>query len=129
MISRSNYYNFKEYHTSLDNLSKFNFKIFFESVEKILDILETIEINSKPKSTVLYGTHQFSRRGSNLYEKIFYKNKKSERTKILLQILNLSEGKIDFLDIANEKNFSLLDNKALIENMIKEKLIKIKKIF
>ena len=32
-----------------------------------------IEINSKPKSTVLYGTHQFSRRGSNLYENIFYK--------------------------------------------------------
>ena len=128
VISRSNYYNFKEYHTSLDNLSKFNFKIFFESVKKILDILETIEINSKPKSTVLYGTHHFSRRGSKLYETTFYKRKKSQRTKILLQILNLSEGKSDFLDIANEKNFSLLDNKDLIKNIIKEKLIKAKKI-
>ncbi len=129
VISRSDYNNFREYHTSLDNLTKFNFKVFYESVEKILDIIETIELNSKPKSTVLYGTHQFSRRGSKLYDKIFFKRKKSEITKILLQILNLSEGKLDFLDIANEKNFSLLENKYLIQNIIKEKLVKIKKIF
>ena len=50
-----------------------------------------------------------------------------QRTKNLLEILNLSEGKLDLLDIANEKNFSLLDNKDLLKEMIKEKLVKAKK--
>ncbi len=127
VISRNDYNNFKEYHTSLDDLSKFNFEVFYDSIEKIIQIINTIEINAKPKSTVLYGTHQFSRRGSNLYDKIFYKRKKDETTKILLEILNLSEGKLDLLDIANKKNFSLFNNKILIENIVKEKLIKLKK--
>jgi aminopeptidase-like protein len=127
VISRNDYNYFKEYHTSLDNLSKFNFKVFYDSIEKIIQIITTIEINAKPKSTVLYGTHQFSRRGSNLYDKIFYKRKKEETTKILLEILNLSEGKLDLLDIANKKNFSLYKNSELIENIVKEKLIKLKK--
>ena len=128
VISRNDFNNFKEYHTSLDNLAKFDLDIFFDSINKILQIMKTIEINFKPKSTVLYGTHQFSRRGSKLYDKIFYKRKKTETTKILLEILNLSEGKLDILDIANKKNFSLIKNKELIQDIIKENLIKCKKV-
>ena len=70
VISRDDYNNFKEYHTSLDDLSNFNYETFYNSIEKILDILETIELNIVPKSTVLYGTHHFSRRNSNLYNNI-----------------------------------------------------------
>ena len=127
VISRNDYNNFKEYHTSLDNLSKFNYNIFYDSIDKILKIIDTIEINSIPKTTVMYGTHQFSRRKSKLYDKIFYKRKKDETTKAMLDILNLSENNLDLLDIANSKKFSLIKNKDLIKNMISEKLIKIKK--
>ncbi len=126
VISRSDYSNFKEYHTSLDNLQKFNLDIFYESVNFIIKVIETIELNAIPKSTVQYGTHQFSRRKSSLYDTIFYKRKKDKITKILLEILNLSEGKLDLLDIANKKKFSVFSNKFLIEKMISEKLIKIK---
>ena len=110
-------------------MSKFNFKIFYESVEKILDIIDTLEINSKPISTVIYGTHHLSRRGSKLYDNIFYRREKPKKSKVLLEVLNLSDGKQDLIDIANKKNFSLIDNKHLIESMIREKLIKVNKVF
>ena len=123
VISRNDYNNFKEYHTSLDDLSKFNYETFYDSIEKILNILETIELNFVPKSTVLYGTHHFSRRNSNLYGKMLVKRKKRENIISMLEILNLSEGKLDLLDIANNKNFSLLDMREIISTMLKEKII------
>lgn len=123
VISRNDYNNFKEYHTSLDDLNKFNYETFYDSIEKILNILETIELNFVPKSTVLYGTHHFSRRNSNLYGKMLVKRKKRENIISMLEILNLSEGKLDLLDIANNKNFSLLDMREIISTMLKEKII------
>ena len=41
----------------------------------------------------------------------------------MLEILNLSEGKLDLLDMANDKNFSLLEMKEIIATMLKEKII------
>ena len=127
VISRDDFNNFKEYHTSLDDISKFNYKTFYESIEKILDILETIELNFIPRSTVLYGTPHFSRRNSKLYHKIFYERKKKSKTKSMLEILNVAEGKLDLLDIANDKNFSLLEMKEIIATMLEEKIILLKK--
>jgi aminopeptidase-like protein len=124
VISRNDYNNFKEYHTSLDSIDKFDFSIFYESVNFILDIVETLEINKIPKSTVIYGTHHLARRKTKLYDHIFFKRKKTNVEKILFEILNLSDGTLDFLDMANKKNFLLLDYKKLIDNIKKEKLIR-----
>ena len=41
----------------------------------------------------------------------------------MLEILNLAEEKLDLLDIANDKNFSLLEMKEIINTMLKEKII------
>ena len=123
VISRNDYNDFKEYHTSLDNLSKFDFKIFYESIIKILEILDTLEINFVPISTVSYGTHHFSRRKSKLYHQIFYERKKDKLLLSMLEIINLSEGKLDLLEIANKKNFLLIEMKEIIQTMIKEKII------
>ena len=124
VLSRNDYNDFKEYHTSLDNLSKFNLKTFYESIEIIIKLIETLEINFVPQSTIIYGTHQFSRRKSSLYDQVFYKRQKEDITKVLLEILNMAEGNMDLLTIANKKGFSLSSNKGLIEKMLKEKLIK-----
>jgi hypothetical protein len=89
-----------------------------------LDIVETLEINKIPKSTVIYGTHHLARRKTKLYNHIFFKRKKTNAENNLFEILNLSDGTLDFLDMANKKNFLLLDYKKLIDNMKKEKLIR-----
>jgi aminopeptidase-like protein len=56
------------------------------------------------------------------------KRKKRENIISMLEILNLSEGKLDLLDIAYNKNFSLLDMREIISTMLKEKII-VKKTF
>ena len=40
----------------------------------------------------------------------------------MLEIINLSEGKLDLLEIANKKNFLLIEMKEIIQTMIKEKI-------
>ena len=44
--------------------------------------------------------------------------------RVMLEILNLSDGKTDLIDIANKKNFKLTDYKNLIYKLLKNKLIK-----
>ena len=45
----------------------------------------------------------------------------------MLEILNLSDGKLDLLDICNIKGFKLINYIDLYEKLIKSKHIKIKK--
>ena len=47
-----------------------------------------------------------------------------DKTKIMLEILNLADGKIDMIDIANKKNFKLIDHLNLINDLIKSGYIK-----
>ena len=42
-----------------------------------------------------------------------------ERTKSMLQILNLADGKRNLLDIANDKGFKLIDHIDLIKDLLK----------
>ena len=49
---------------------------------------------------------------------------KSEETRVLLEILNIADGSKDLINIANEKNFSLIKHIDLIKKLIKTKYIK-----
>ncbi len=117
---------FKEYHTSLDNEKLINFKTIIESINIYLQVLLTLENNFKPLAKVLYGTPQLSKSPIKLYgEKMNFRiSKKKETTRVLLEILNQSEGHLDLLDIAYKKNFKVLDHLELIEKLIKAKYIK-----
>ena len=119
---------FKEYHTSLDDEKFINFQTIIESIKIYLEVLSTIENNFKPLAKVLYGTPQLSKSPIKLYGEVmnFRISKKNEITRVLLEILNLSEGKTDLLDIANEKNFKILDHLDTIKKLIKAKYIKAK---
>ena len=55
------------------------------------------------------------------------RRKKKKNIISMLEILNLSEGKLDLLDMANDKNFSLLEMKEIIKTMLEEKIILSKK--
>ena len=50
--------------------------------------------------------------------------KKQEKTRVTLEILNLAEGTLDLLDIANKKKFKLVDHLDRINNLLKSKYIK-----
>ena len=55
--------NYPEYHTSLDNLKLFNFKTFQQSFEMYQSIIQSLELNFKPKAKIQYGTPMLSKYG------------------------------------------------------------------
>jgi len=129
LIMRNMFGKFPEYHTSLDNHKLISFKRILETINVYLQVLKTIEVNFKPIAKVQYGTPQLSKSPIKLYGDLmnFKIKKKSERIRALLEILNLSEGKLDLLEIANLKKFRIIDHLDLIDDLLKSKYIKYKK--
>ena len=117
---------FKEYHTSLDDKSLISTSTMIESIKTYLEVFKTIENNFFPIGKIQYGTPQLSRSKYDLYGEImnFRVKQKDNNTKILLEILNLADGKIDLLDIANMKKFKLIDYENLVLKLLKSKYIK-----
>ena len=110
---------FQEYHTSLDGPDKISFKTLIETIKIYYDVLLTIENNFVPLGKVQYGTPQLSRSSTDLYSNIMNFNikAKSDQDRILLEILNLADGSEDLLKIAEKKNFSLIKNLDLINEL------------
>ena len=47
-----------------------------------------------------------------------------EKTKSMLQILNLADGRNSLIDIANDKNFKLINHSDLISDLLESGYIK-----
>jgi aminopeptidase-like protein len=126
LVMRKMFDGFKEYHTSLDNEKILSYETIIESINIYLDAIKTLENNFIPVAKVQYGTPQLSRSSIPLYRtKMNWKEKKMEdKTKVMLEILNLADGKIDMIDIANQKKFKLIDHLGLINDLIKSGYIK-----
>ena len=126
LIMRKMFDGFKEYHTSLDNEKILSYETIIESINIYLDTIKTLENNFIPIAKVQYGTPQLSKSTIPLYRKqMNWKEKKMEdKTKIMLEILNMADGKIDMIGIANQKNFKLIDHLGLINDLIKSGYIK-----
>ncbi len=116
---------YKEYHTSLDDLNFFKMKQFEETYTVYKEVIDTIEMNYKPKAKILFGTPQLSKYNDELYpsKMNFGAEPREGYVRVLLEILNLADGKTDLIDIANKKNFKLTDYKNLINKLRKNKLI------
>ena len=93
LLMRAMYSNFKEYHTSLDNKSLFNFKTFKETFLIYKEIIDTLEFNFIPIARVQFGTPQLSKLKDTIYPSTmnFNINAKTENSRVLLEILNLAE--------------------------------------
>ena len=126
-VMRKMYTEFKEYHNSLDNPNFINFDTIIESLKIYLQIILTLENNFYPLGRVQYGTPQFSKiKNFTLYPKMmnFQAKPREKRNFLVLQIINLSDGKKSLLDICNEKKFKLIDFLDVYKELIKVKLIK-----
>ena len=54
----------------------------------------------------------------------FRVRQKRERTRVLLEILNLADGSLDLISMANQKGFKLIDHLDVYEKLLKSKYIK-----
>lgn len=126
LVMRKMFGTFKEYHNSLDNEKFISFETIKQSIETYYDILMTIDNNFIPKAKILYGTPQLSKSKIDLYPKImtFGTKPKSNRIKIMLEILNRADGSMDLIEIFEKNNLRLIDHIDLIKDLLKSGYIK-----
>ncbi len=97
LIMKSKFGEYKEYHTSLDNLDFVTPKGLQESFDLYRKVIEVLEHNKVYKTTVLCEP-QMGRRG--LYHKISHRGRKGF-VKLLMDFLAYADGTNDLIDIAN----------------------------
>lgn len=121
LIMRAMYGRFREYHTSADNKTLISFSKIQQSADAYFQTLMSLELNFKAQGTILNGSPMLSKSPIPLYRDTmnFRVNAKEEKTRVLLEILNLAEGNLDLLEIAEMKNFQLLEYSDLIEDLVK----------
>ena len=50
--------------------------------------------------------------------------KMEKKTKVMLEILNFADGKLNMIEMANKRKFKLIEHLDVIENLIKAGYIK-----
>ena len=118
---RTMYGKYKEYHTSLDSKEIISFEAMKESLETYYNVIKTIDENKVYKSSVEYGTPQLSKSPIPLYPNTMSSNKynpHSSELRMLLEMINLSDGDHDLLTIAEKRNFKMLDMVGIRDRLV-----------
>ena len=97
-LTRSRFGEFKEYHTSMDDLTFVTEDGLRESLEAYLRVVQTLELNCRPLRTNPYCEPQLGKRG--LYSTLVTSSIEDFHVK-LLNILSFADGEHDLIDIAN----------------------------
>lgn len=116
-LTRSPNGSFPEYHTSADNLDFVKPEFLFDSLCKIVSIINVLESNKEYLNQIPKGEPQLGKRG--LYHKMGGFQDVQGAELALLWVLNLSDGQHSLLDIAERANLSfdvvLASAKALLQ--------------
>tara|TARA_B100000674_G_C37968098_1_gene975610 strand:+ start:1215 stop:2522 length:1308 start_codon:yes stop_codon:yes gene_type:complete len=120
-IMRTKYGEYKEYHTSKDNLEYVSAEGLQGGLEYVLRIIDRLETNGIPASNVK-GEPQLGRRG--LYPEVSTKN--SYNANVICDLLSYSDGANDMIDIKERTGheyaslveaFQLLEKNMLIRDL------------
>ncbi len=117
-ITKDKYYEYKQYHTSADNLEFIDAKYIIETLNIYKELILLLDVNNKIKSNINYGELMLSKR--NLYPKISghvntdnnNKNYEDEKMKAISWILFYRDGDKDLIDIIIESG---IDYKIIID--------------
>ena len=123
-VFKDKYYEYKQYHTSDDNLSFVSSENILKSIniyKKIIEKIESLKFyeNLKPNCEIMLSKY-------NLYPKMggFFKpNKNITNMEYLKWFLFLSDGKVSTLQIQKKLNISKLKLDKIIALLLKKKLI------
>jgi aminopeptidase-like protein len=122
-VMRTKYLEFKEYHTSLDNLNYIGAKGLNGAYEVYVKIINALENNYKYVSLHLCEP-QLGKRG--LYPTMNTKDTKSIVNN-MMNFLVYCDGTNDLIDISNKINLPIWELYKIIEDLLKNNLISIKK--
>ena len=125
-ITKDKYYEYEEYHSSLDNLDFVNGEQLYESFLIYCRLIDKIErqviyINKFPMGEVMLSKH-------NLYNKIggalIPSKRASNNLDIILWILFLCDGKTTFEEIKNKLKIEQKELDSVCQMLLSKKLLK-----
>lgn len=124
-LMRTPYGQYREYHTSEDNLSFIKPKYLLNSLDKHLEILYILENNRYYLNCNPHGEPMLGKRG--LYRSHGNNLRLQGLNKAFMWVLNYSDGNHSLLDIATKSNIDFQIIKEASDALYKAKLIKILK--
>ncbi len=124
-LMRTPYYEYSQYHTSLDNKSFISFEALEKTTLAYKTVIEIIEMNDYYLNTLMYCEPQLGKRG--LYPTSLTHDTSRVFIDRLLQLVNFSDGEHDLLDIANSFDANIFEYKDALEACLKEGLL-VKKV-
>lgn len=116
-ICRTRYADFKQYHTSADDLNYISAKGLLNSLKSLQELILNLECNDTYKSTV-FCEPNLGKRG--LYPTLNLDNKKP----IISDLLAFLDGERELFEVANILDMQTYELKDLIDSLLKHKLIK-----
>ena len=123
-IMRSKYGDYPEYHTSLDDLKFVTCRGLEGGYRALKSAIETIEINGRPKATVM-GEPQLGRRG--LYPTVSQKGSADE-LRTMMDLLTFADGRRDLIEIADLIGVRVQNLWEIVEFLVEHQLIRFQKI-
>jgi aminopeptidase-like protein len=118
---RTKYGEYKEYHTSLDDLNYISEEGLLGAYEIYIKIISIFENNRVYKNLILCEP-QMGRRG--LYPTISTKETMGI-TRNMMNVLTYADGKNDLIDIANILNINIENLYNIVKELYKEDLLQI----
>ena len=124
-IMRTKYGNYKEYHTSLDNMTVISKEGFQGSINIYLNVLKVLENNYKFLAKTICEP-QLGKR--NLYPNVskWPDDKSWLELRKLINCLSYADGEKDLIDLSNSIELDTQELLNLLEKLIEEDLIMIK---
>ncbi len=120
-FSRSKFHEFPEYHTSLDNFNFVSVKALEQSFNIMKESIELIQSTIYPKTKVICEPFLTKR---NLYPEVNIKGRKfKNKTKLILDFLQYSDGKTDITKISKKIKCKYNEAKEIYNYLTKIKLV------
>jgi aminopeptidase-like protein len=112
-IMRTPYQQYKEYHTSGDNLDFVSATSLEDTIHTYVEVIRAIEMNEKYFCVVQYGEPQMGKRG--LYPASNAPNVDRHYIHRLMHFLSFADGQMDLLEIASLRNESILLYEPIVQ--------------
>ena len=122
VFCRSKYHEYKEYHTSADNLSFISSAGMGNALEVLKRVVMTLEYNQYYRTTVLCEP-QLGKRG--LYPTISQKGTYKNNVRVIQNLLAYADGMSDLIEISNSINEPIEELAKTIDILLAEGLVKV----
>ncbi len=120
-LMRTMYGEYPEYHTSADDKSLISFNAMSKTIDRYCEMVDIIEMNHHYINTMPYCEPQLGKRG--LYPTLGSQKASEDFVKIMMWILNLSDGEHDLIAISERSGVEIKKLVPVVKRLIESGIL------